>query len=343
MLLLLLVLVPWTQAFNEYMIMEDHKVLNNYTSPLPYEYIPEGDLPKTFDWGNVDGKSYLTHSLNQHIPQYCGSCWAFGAMSALADRIKIARGAKGEDINLSIQYILNCGADVAGSCHGGSASGAYEFIQKSGFVPFDTCMPYLACSESSREGMCKYVDTMCTKDNTCRTCTNFADMGGSCVAIDTFPNATVAEYGSYKLFSLNKVHKIKAEIFARGPVAACVNALPLHNYKGGIVTNNKLYNKWCNHVVSIVGWGKEDGIEYWIARNSWGQYWGEMGFFRIETGIDSLGIEEEVVWATPGSWTVKNRACYENGSNCGVESERYEDSSKTINLIHRRIRDDKGL
>ena len=49
--------------------MEDHKVLNDYTSPLPYEYLEEDDLPESFNWGNVDGKSYLTKSLNQHLPQ----------------------------------------------------------------------------------------------------------------------------------------------------------------------------------------------------------------------------------------------------------------------------------
>jgi len=68
-------------------------------------------------------------SLNQHIPQYCGSCWAHGAASAFADRIKIARDAKGPDINMAIQYILNCGTEVAGSCHGGSASGTYDFVK----------------------------------------------------------------------------------------------------------------------------------------------------------------------------------------------------------------------
>ena len=44
-------------------------------------------------------------------------------------------------------------------------------------------------------------------------------MGGKCVEIDAFPNATVAEYGGYSMFSFNKPHKIKAEIFARGKQA----------------------------------------------------------------------------------------------------------------------------
>ena len=72
----------------------------------------------------------------------------------LADRIKIARGARGTDIGLSIQWLLNCGAGVAGSCHGGSTAGAYDFIERNGFIPFDTCLAYEACSSDSTEGKC---------------------------------------------------------------------------------------------------------------------------------------------------------------------------------------------
>lgn len=60
------------------------------------------------------------------LPVDCGSCWAHGAISALSDRIKIARKGEGIDINLSIQYILNCG--TAGSCHGGSATGEHQLL-----------------------------------------------------------------------------------------------------------------------------------------------------------------------------------------------------------------------
>ena len=94
---------------------------SHIVSPLPYTYLEESSLPRSFNWGSVDGggKSMLTRMLNQHIPQYCGSCWAHSSMSALADRIKIARNGIGTDINLSIQFLLNCGS-FAGSCHGGS-------------------------------------------------------------------------------------------------------------------------------------------------------------------------------------------------------------------------------
>jgi cathepsin X len=155
------------------------------------------------------------------------------------------------------------------------------------------------------------------------------------------------------------VHKIKAEIYARGPVAAGVNAEPIVNYKGGVVKDKNILHKLVNHVVSIVGWGVEEGegddeedTEYWIVRNSWGQYWGEMGYFRIETGHNSLGIEGQVVWATPGSWTVKNTACFESGANCRASgggsdgmwlSESYVDPSVNIETVQRRLQSDKKL
>ena len=47
-----------------------------------------------------------------------------------------------------------------------------------------------------------------------------------------------------------------------------------------------------------------------------GQYWAEGGFFRIELGKNLLGIEEECAWATPGSFTVQNKPCSEDGSDC---------------------------
>ena len=73
------------------------------------------EVPDEFTWCNKDGINYCTASRDQHIPQYCGSCWAHGAVSALQVRIKIARGAQGPDVQLSIQHMLNCGN--AGSCH----------------------------------------------------------------------------------------------------------------------------------------------------------------------------------------------------------------------------------
>jgi len=159
-----------------------------------------------------DGVSYLIHSLNQHLPQYCDSCWAHGSLSSLADRIKIARNAEGTDINLSIQFILNCGTEVAGSCYGGYHMPTFQFIKDTGIVLYYSCQLYWACSTDSSKGFCAKVDTTCSPINTCRTFDTFGGMGGKCTEIDVSPNATVAEFGQLD----NDVHQIMAEIMLVG-------------------------------------------------------------------------------------------------------------------------------
>ncbi len=159
-------------------VMPKHTKDQHITSPLPYKLFTRSatytstpqmrtnggnnkeeklKLPRNFSWLTFQGVSYLTRSLNQHLPTYCGSCWAHAAVSVLADRIKIQRmlasssalsslsssrvdsdstygtstsdyGSDGlgysfPDVYLSIQFILNCGGEVAGSCKGGKYHG----------------------------------------------------------------------------------------------------------------------------------------------------------------------------------------------------------------------------
>ncbi|KAL7430642.1 hypothetical protein ACHAXM_002301 [Skeletonema potamos] len=356
---------------------------------IPHHYIAEDELPQTFTWQNVNGNSYLTRMRNQHIPQYCGSCWAHAAMSSLADRIKINRSyinarrsscdynkngqhrqhetidglllgqlgpPPGPDIELSIQYILNCGAQPTSSsnrhlsCHGGSSLYAYEHIHSQlKFIPMDTCLDYIACSSESQEGFCPHVRslTTCEDWNICRTCDGFTTPdsdggaqssllrdgtatavsrkdehasktktdGYGCRAIPkgSIPNVTILEYGSIEP---NNIHAIKAELYARGPIKTSINAKYLRNYTGGILgsdDNPELYNTTHTHGVSIVGWGYDESrdTQHWIIRNSWGVYWGEMGFFRIELGRNLLGVEENFAWATPNTWTTFGDDCHD--------------------------------
>ena len=72
---------------NELVHVRGHTNIQQFHSPLPHTYIHTDDLPATFSWDDVNGTNYLTKSLNQHIPQWCGSCWAHGALSSLAEYV----------------------------------------------------------------------------------------------------------------------------------------------------------------------------------------------------------------------------------------------------------------
>lgn len=70
---------------NELVLKDEKEVGQVVKSAMPK--IPQGGLPASLDYRS---KGLLTTDLNQHIPTYCGSCWAHSAMSSIADRIKIA-------------------------------------------------------------------------------------------------------------------------------------------------------------------------------------------------------------------------------------------------------------
>merc|ERR1711915_905493 len=135
---------------------------HNIRTHPPAMTVDDDDLPEAWDWRNVKGKNYLSWTVNQHIPQYCGSCWAQGTLAALADRFQIAAGDKFPNLALSPQAVINCRA--GGSCEGGNPASVYEFAAKVG-VPDVTCLIYEAKDGGPVED--------CTKPdiNLCRDCT----------------------------------------------------------------------------------------------------------------------------------------------------------------------------
>jgi cathepsin X len=303
-ILLLTGLLGISARFNEFVQKLDAEKYIVYHAPE--------SLPLAFSWNNIAGVNYLTKNLNQHIPVYCGSCWAHGSISSLADRIKIRRKAAWPDINLSIQFLLNC--QMGGSCNGGDHLATYKAIHEYGSIPYDDCMIYQACSSDSSEEGCKNNKQMfeCTATNICKTCDTFTNRGGTCSPIMHYPNATIASYGAVKGSA-----DMMAEIYKNGPIACGINAEEIVDYTGGVLDLPHQL-KMINHIISVVGWGYDEAInkQYWIIRNSWGSYWGELGFLRLVLGENQLGIEKTCAFAIPGNWTMQNVPCYEDGSNC---------------------------
>lgn len=59
-----------------------------------------------------------------------------------------------------------------------------------------------------------------------------------------------------------------------------------------------------DHAVLIVGFGEEDGVKYWLIKNSWAIWWGERGYYRIVRGVNACGVADEVTAIIVGNSTV---------------------------------------
>jgi hypothetical protein len=136
----------------------------------PHTYINSAALPSDFTWANVNKTKLMTTIRNQHIPVYCGSCWAMGSSSALADRLNImqvrAGGVMSENMP-SVQAIQTCGNDETGcgTCNGGDDGPVYKYAKETG-IPGESCSNYMAVNTE-----CKTSEKVTAKNKpACYTC-----------------------------------------------------------------------------------------------------------------------------------------------------------------------------
>ncbi|MFH0930014.1 MAG: C1 family peptidase [Candidatus Moraniibacteriota bacterium] len=216
------------------------EVEQNYNPPSAGE-----TPPATLDWRN-NGGNFVTPVKNQGN---CGSCWAFGTTAALESYTLIKDNQPGTNLDLSEQVVVSCSG--AGSCSGGTSSGASRFILDTG-VPVESCYPYTATN-----GVCT---------NAC------ANWQASAYKIGAWSFIAVSS-------SQSSLPAIKQAIATYGPISTMFQVYSdFTGYSSGVysyTTGNYLGN----HIVEIVGY--DDVGQYFIAKNSWGSGWGESGYFRI--------------------------------------------------------------
>lgn len=267
------------------------------------ELLAETALPGAFDWRNVEGRSFVTPDLNQHIPIYCGGCWIHGATHSLNDRIKVMRNAQFPDVLLSRQAMINCVPDPTEKgpppgCHGGDAWMVHKYMHEHK-IPDDSCMPYSAQNME------------CAPVSVCRNCAGKHDPATGlmkpdyCYAVENWAGYGVGDYGN-----LTGEDAMMREIYARGPIAcsAATDDFFMYNYtanagvlsEGVYTVDTKFTEDDIDHVMEVAGWGETpSGTKYWVVRNSWGTYWGDMGWVKMRRGVNQNLIESDCDWAVP--------------------------------------------
>ena len=187
--------------------------------------------------------------------EQCGSCWAFSATAAIEGAWAIA---KGELINLSEQELVDCATGFkygSHGCDGGQMDGAFKYVTSYGQCS-DIEYPYTA------------IDSTCVK---CNSVVFISD------CYDVKPNDQVS----------------LKDAVAQSPVSVAIEADTIYfqSYSSGIL-DSPLCGTTLDHGVLIVGYGTENGMDYWLVKNSWGLTWGINGYVKIlkTNSINDPGI-----------------------------------------------------
>jgi len=261
----------WTAGFNDFfkdMLFDDARVMlgadlthisEHLESTLPdSHYAAMEDPPASFDartqWQG------LIHPIRDQ--QRCGSCWAFSASEVLSDRVAIA--TKKASPVLSPEDMVSCDKSDMG-CQGGQLPMAWDYLKSTGIVS-DKCLPYSAGTGQAPQCPDKCADS------------------------ESWASSKVKAKTAY---AINGVANMQKEIMTNGPIQVAFKV-----YKSFMSYKTGVYQKhfWellpeGGHAVKIVGWGTDNGVDYWLVANSWNTSWGDEGFFKIKRGSNQCGIE----------------------------------------------------
>ena len=111
---------------------------------------------------------------------------------------------------------------------------------------------------------------------------------GSCS--DGSPDSPVRNYRNAQVQSSWDESTIKNALSSQVlSIAVSAGNNHWYYYNSGIL-NTQHCGSSIDHAVAMVGWGSQDGTDYWIIRNSWGDSWGEGGYIRVATTPSGNGI-----------------------------------------------------
>ncbi|KAM6435749.1 cathepsin S isoform 2-T2 [Liasis olivaceus] len=191
----------------------------------------------------------------------CGACWAFSAVGALEAQLKIKTGKL---VSLSPQNLVDC-SNFYGNhgCNGGYMTAAFQYIIDNHGINSEASYPYTA-----KDGQCRY---------------NPAERAATCSQYVLLPSGS-------ELF-------LKDALAKTGPVSVAINANQptFFLYKQGVYNDPRCTADHINHAVLVIGYGTENGMDYWLVKNSWGVNFGHQGYIKVarnqgnRCGIASYG------------------------------------------------------
>merc|ERR1712236_76361 len=193
----------------------------------------------------------------------CGSCVAFATLAVVETCFKKAIGKFGD---YSEQHLLDCAYDggVVNGCRGASPWGYAKWLYDNDpKLASENDYPY-----KSRRGTCS---------------TSYTEFNQGVKVTKAVWTSRGDETDLKKL------------VFLHGAVIVGVQARgAFSEYKSGIFDGCTAYSS-PDHAVTVVGYGTENGVDYWLIKNSWGERWGENGYIRMKRGVKMCGIGPEQV------------------------------------------------
>ncbi|KAM1605687.1 hypothetical protein PS2_026396 [Malus domestica] len=188
---------------------------------------------------------------------HCGSCWTFSTTGALEAAYVQAFG---KQISLSEQQLVDCAGDFNNNgCNGGLPSQAFEYIKYNGGLDTEAAYPYVGV-----DGACKF-----SSEN---------------VGVHVVDSVNI---------TLGAEEELKHAVAFVRPVSVAFQVVQSFRfYKSGVYTSDTCGSSSMdvNHAVLAVGYGVEDGVPFWLIKNSWGQSWGDNGYFKMEYGKNMCGV-----------------------------------------------------